>query len=239
MIFSGLNSRISIFFFLIILIGWMVACQGKKTEKYIVYKAESEITIDGNLSETAWAKANVIEGFIYPWNPKREQPVTFRALHDGEFLYLAYKMVDDVIIAPEKVTGEQDLIEQDRVEIYVGPDKSMEKYYCIEMDVKGRKLDYMGRFHRRFDFSWEFNDVEHRGAYTTDGYLIEAAISLQALEDLRVIQDNAFYAGIYRADFHYGQDSTVVHVYASWQDPEVEEPDFHVPASLGIFILDK
>ena len=233
------NSRIPQCGFLIILIGLLAACNGQKTKEYIVNKIDSEITVDGELSELAWSKANVVEGFVYPWASDRSQPITFRALHDGNFIYLAYEMVDDVIIAPDNILDEQDLIEQDRVEIYVGKDDSMEKYYCIEMDVKDRRLDYIGRFHRQFDFSWEFNDVEHKGSFTDEGYLVEAAISLQALDDLGVIKDNAFYAGLYRADFHYGQDSTVVHVYASWLDPEVEEPDFHVPASLGIFKLRK
>jgi hypothetical protein len=219
--------------------GLQMACQEQKTEKYIVKKVDSGITIDGDLSDQAWRSANIIDGFVYPWNPDRIQPITFKALHDGEFLYLAYQMVDDVIIAPDHVTGEQDLIEQDRVEIYIGPDNSMDKYYCIEMDVKGRKLDYIGRFHRQFDFSWEFNDVKHKSSYTSDGYQVEAAISLQALYDLDLISDDAFYGGVYRADFHYDQDSTVVHVYASWLDPQVEDPDFHVPASLGIFKLGK
>jgi hypothetical protein len=225
--------------FIIVLTGFLVTCSGQKTEEYIVKKTEGGITIDGDLSEPAWSTANVIEDFVYPWAPDQSQPTTFRALHDGNFLYLVYEMVDDVIIAPDHVSGEQDLIEQDRVEIYIGPDHSMDKYYCIEMDVKGRKLDYIGRFHRQFDFSWEFNDVGHVGSYKDDGYLVEAAISLEALDELGVIRNSAFHAGVYRADFHYGQDSAVVHVYASWLDPEVEDPDFHVPATLGIFKLGK
>ena len=236
---SRRNPKISGFIFFIILTVFLIACQGRKTEQYIVNKTGEGITVDGYLSEPAWGTANVIDGFVYPWNPDRTQPVIFMALHDGKYLYLAYKMVDDVIIAPDQIAGEQDLIEQDRVEIYVGPDDSMDKYYCIEMDVKGRKLDYLGRYHRQFDFSWEFNDVEHKGLYTDDGYQVEAAISLQALDDLGVIKEDAFYAGVYRADFHYGQDSTVVHVYASWLDPGVKDPDFHVPASLGVFKLGK
>ncbi len=233
------NFRNPAFGFLIILSGMLIACNGQKTEEYLVMRIDSDITIDGDLSEAAWSKANVIDGFVYRWNPDRVQPITFRALHDGDFLYLAYQMVDDVIIASDHVNGEQDLIEQDRVEIYIGPDNSMEKYYCIEMDVKGRKLDYIGRYHRQFDFSWEFNDVEHKGIYTDDGYQVEAAISLDALDDLGVVKDDAFYAGVYRADFHYDPDSTVVHVYASWLDSGAEDPDFHVPASLGIFKLGK
>jgi hypothetical protein len=217
----------------------IISCDNQKPLEYIVNKTKDIITIDGDLSEQAWRNANVISKFVYPWNPDRAQPIVFRALHDDHFLYLSYQMEDDVIIAPDHISGEQDLIEQDRVEIYVAPDKMVGEYYCIEMDVKGRKLDYKGKFHRQFDFSWEFDDVEHKGAYTNDGYLVEAAISLKALEKLDIIQDDVFYAGVYRADFHYGLDSTVVHVYATWLDPEVEEPDFHVPSSLGIFHLSR
>lgn len=217
----------------------LLSCNQQNSGEFIVTKTNDKITIDGEFSEEAWSSSNVISGFVYPWNPENVQPITFRALHDADYLYLAYQMVDDVIIAPDHVSGEQDLIEQDRVEIYLAPDKSMDEYYCIEMDVKGRKLDYKGKFHRQFDFSWEFNDVEHKGVYTDDGYQVEAAISLDALDGLGIIKDDAFYAGVYRADFHYGQDSSVVHVYASWLDPGVEDPDFHVPASLGIFKLEK
>ena len=205
----------------------------------MVNRTGEKITIDGNPSELAWGNANIIPTFEYPWDPKSVQPTTFRALYDDKFLYLSYFMKDDIIIAPDSISGEKDLIEQDRVEIYVAPDKSMEEYYCIEMDVKGRKLDYKGKFHRQFDFSWEFVDVMHQGTYTDEGYQVEAALSLQAIEDLGIIKDDAFYAGVYRADFHYGADSSVVHVYASWLDPKVKEPDFHVPASLGKFYVSK
>jgi len=213
------------------------SCSQQDPGEYVVTKTDDKITIDGELSEQAWNSANVISEFAYRWDPDRAQPILFRAFHDGNFLYLSYQMVDDVIIAPDSITGEQDLIEQDRVEIYLAPDKTMIEYYCIEMDVKGRKLDYMGKFHRQFDFSWEFDDVVHKGTYTDDGYVVEAAISLKALDALGIIKDDAFYAGIYRADFHYGPDSTVVHVYASWIDSQTEDPDFHVPASLGVFHL--
>ena len=195
------------------------SCEQKNVAEYVVIKTNQEIIIDGEFSEEAWNSANVINGFIYPWKPEKAQPTTFRALHDGEYLYLAYQMVDDVIIAPDFVSDERDLIEQDRVEIYFAPDKMTSNYYCIEMDVKGRKLDYMGKYHRQFNFSWEFDDIEHKGIYTGEGYQIEAAISLNALDDLGVIKNNAFSAGVYRADFHYDQDSSVVHVYASWLDP--------------------
>jgi hypothetical protein len=232
------NKWMLVYSFFIILTALLTACNGQKTEEYIVNKIDSGITVDGDLSEPAWNTANIIEDFVYPWKPAHSQPTTFMALHDGDFLYLAYRMVDDVIIAPDLVSGEQDLIEQDRVEIYVAPDKMISDYYCIEMDVKGRKLDYRGKYHRQFDFFWEFNDVTHKGTYTDDGYQIEAAISLQALDDLGVVKDGVLYAGIYRADFHYDHDSSVIHVYATWIDPKVEEPDFHIPASLGIFCLE-
>jgi hypothetical protein len=214
-------------------------CRQLEQADYVVVKTNEEIIIDGDISEKAWNAANVINGFIYPWKPEKAQSTTFRALYDGQFLYLAYQMEDDVIIAPDMVFVETDLIEQDRVEIYFAPDKMITEYYCIEMDVKGRKLDYKGKYHRQFDFAWEFNNMEHRGVYTGDGYQVEAAISLEALDDLGVIKNDAFYAGVYRADFHYGEDSTIVHVYASWLDPEVEEPDFHISTTLGIFHLDR
>lgn len=216
-----------------------MSCRQLEPADYVVVKTNEEIIIDGDISEEAWNAANVINGFIYPWKPEKAQPTTFRALYDDQFLYLAYQMVDDVIIAPDIVSDETDLIEQDRVEIYFAPDKMINDYYCIEMDVKGRKLDYRGKYHRQFDFSWEFDDLKHKGIYTGDGYQVEAAISLEALDDLGVIKDNSFYGGVYRADFHYGQDSSVIHVYASWIDPKVEEPDFHIPATLGVFTLYK
>lgn len=215
------------------------SCDQKDYETYTVNKTEHKITIDGQLSEKAWSSANVITEFQYPWEPEWAQPTTFRALYDDDFLYLGYQMEDDIIIAPDLVTDEQDLIEQDRVEIYVAADKTMREYFCIEMDVKGRKLDYKGKFHRQFDFTWQFEAMDHKGIFTDKGYQVEAAISLNALRDLGVINDASFIAGVYRADFHYGQDSSVVHVYATWLNPSVDEPDFHVPASLGKFRLSK
>lgn len=203
----------------------------------VVELAKPGITIDGRLEEQAWEKARLLKDFCFPWR-EREAPLTeFRALCDQEHFYFVFRVEDNDVVVDEKTKGEEALIGEDRVELYFAPDLELKKYYSFEMDHQGRKLDYSASFHRQFDFSWDFPHLTLAGSRTPEGYIVEGSMPLKALRDLGLpsLESGRLRVGVFRAEFSHGDGPAPVENWISWIDPQTEEEDFHIPATLGIF----
>lgn len=205
---------------------------------YEVVRVESpSVQLDGVLDEPVWQRANVETDFLFPWRDRKAPPTAFRAVCDGETLYFAFEVEDEDVVVDDKTPGEKALIGEDRVEFYFAPDLNLKKYYSVEMDFKGRKLDYLARFHRQFDFDWEFPGIETGGKRTGKGYTIEGKIPLSVLESLGLpsLDSGKLRVGVFRAEFSHGEGEAPIENWISWVDPKTEEEDFHVPGTFGVF----
>ena len=103
-------------------------------------------TIDGDLNDPAWAKAEVIDEF-YQVDPNAGQPATqptiARFMYDDENLYVgiyAYDSEPDRIVATLQARdGSLDV--DDRVRIYIDPELTRRNAYYFEMNALGARVD--------------------------------------------------------------------------------------------------
>ena len=66
-------------------------------------------------------------------------------------------------------------------------------------------------------------------------YIVEGAISKKELKALGLLKENGeMLAGVYRGD---AQSVGGFIYWYPWIDPHVDEPDFHIPATLGRFVF--
>ncbi len=199
-----------------------------------------EITIDGVPDEPDWKKANVEKGFCFPWKDGPAPPTEFRALCDAESLYCCFRVHDEDIVVVEQFKDESDAIGEDRVELYFSPDTQLKKpYYCVEMDSRGRKLDYKAVFFRKFDFSWDFPEFRLAAATLPKEYTVEGSVPLKTLESLGLppLDSGKLNVGVFRAEFSHAEGPKPVENWMSWIDIQTPEEDYHVPGTLGIFRL--
>ncbi len=226
---------------LLLLIAW--GCNSKKNEKEFIVKdlPGANIKIDGRLDEPAWKKANMTEHFIFPWENSGPPLTRFRAFHDADNFYFSYVAQDDEIVSTPTIDDEKDLIEQDRVEIYMALDKDLKKYYCLELGANGYVLSYSGSYHRHLDFSWDCPELKTGAVIHDDGYVVEAAIPIKSLESMgfRVQKPGSkILAAVFRAQFNRLPGDSIAYHWLSWIDPQIDREDFHVPSSFGYFVFE-
>jgi photosystem II stability/assembly factor-like uncharacterized protein len=216
---------------------------------------EAGIVLDGRLDEPAWSKARVEKHFVFPWKKESAPPTEFRAFCDESHFYFGFHVQDADIVVLDRLRDEEDAVLEDRVEMYFGRVDRMQEYYCMEIDSRGRAYDYAARYYRRFDPKWTLAGLEAKGTPVPDGYAVEGRVPLESLEKLmlpRLRPGTKVRFGIYRAEFSHDRSGRPVvqresihtrgrkldgpppiEEWISWIDPKTEEPDFHVPTSLG------
>jgi hypothetical protein len=219
------------------------------------YLPTAKINLDGRAGESVWSKAAVEKHFVFPWKEIAAPATEFRALCDDEHLYFTFRVEDADIFQVDKFRDEQDAIFEDRVEMYFCRDDRLGDYYCIEVGPRGRMFDYRGAYYRRLDPAWNWKGVEAKGSLLEKGYVVEGRISLDSLQALgfpRLRPGVKIRYGMYRAEFSHDRSGRTVEqresihnlgrqlegpppieAWISWVDPQTEEPDFHVPTSLG------
>ena len=221
----------SIIFIFIVTLSSMMCQKNLDSKIYPLHRiGQDMIKIDGVLREPEWQKAVIEKAFSFPWENNTAPTTEFRALYDDDYLYFSFNVVDDEIVVADSIENEKGLIDEDRVEIYFTLDEQLKEYYCIEIDPHGRVLDYSASFHRQFDFSWEWENVVTGGTRTDAGYIVEGVFPLQTLKSLGLPVNNGdtmLRAAVFRAQFHRDSDGKIEEHWLSWQDPSVDEPDFH------------
>ncbi|MCX7887457.1 MAG: exo-alpha-sialidase, partial [Verrucomicrobiae bacterium] len=215
----------------------------------------AKIRLDGKLDEPAWRRAEVERNFVFPWKQAAAPPTEFRALCDEQHLYFAFCAQDDDLVVRDQVEQEDDAVFEDRVEIYFSRDEQMQHYYCLEIDSRGRIFDYRGSYYRRFDTTWHWKGAEARAGALQRGYVVEGRIPLASFAALGfppLRPGVKIRCGLFRAEFSFDRSPTakalrpgihtrgrvvegppIVQEWIAWVDPRTEEPDFHVPTSLG------
>ena len=156
-------------------------------------------------------------------------------IRDGRFRF-SFRVLDSTVHAVETVAYKRDLERGDRVEVFFSPTADMSKrYYCAEIDPRGRVLDYSIVYPRKFDYTWSFRTLEKTCTLTPDGYAVEGSVSVEELKSFG-IDPKRFWIGVFRAD--YDQDEQLV----DWHSKVPHGPgdaDFHRPCMLFEFLSEK
>lgn len=213
------------------------------------------IRVDGRTDEPAWSEAAVERRFQFPWRKEAAPPTEFRAVCDDQCLAFAFQAHDPDIVVLDTLGDKEDVVLEDRVEMFFAPDDRLRNYFCFEIDSRGRAYDYAASYYRRFDPGWSFPGLETAAAPMPGGYVVEGRIPLASLEQLgfpRLRPGVTIRCGLYRAEFSHDRSGRPVEPketihnrgrksvgpppiehWISWVDPQTPEPDFHVPSSLG------
>lgn len=188
------------------------------------------------LSSKDWEQANLLADFSYPWREEIANGTQFRALHDADYLYFRFEVIDHELVAAEEPAGKMAVAQSDRVELFFRKNTAMTPYYCLEMDWKGRLLDNSAHYHRQMDYQWNWpGGLTFQSTPIHQGYRVEGALSKTILKKLGVLKDHIIETGIFRADYQTIPEAQVK--WISWVAPDSPTPDFHIPSAFGILNL--
>ena len=208
-------------------------------KSYEVRYATQPLSITGTGDDQRWSQAPVMTDFSAPWNEGPVPHTQFQALCDEDNFYFLFQAADENIIAPGDPDDKRGVLPSDRVEIFFKSNSAMDPYYCLEMDPRGRVLDYIARYYRNVDFDWEWPDQDLivMASQSEDRYVVEGRITLKSLREMGILKDNRIKAGLFRGDFYpvEGKENEVN--WISWVRPDSEKPDFHIPSAFGEMVL--
>ena len=210
-------------------------------QTYSVKKiSPGSINVNGKGNAVAWAGANVLTNFTYPWESETAPVTSFAALWDGQWLYSLYHVKHDSVITYVNKNDKLEAGASDRVEIFLKTDDKMSPYYCLELDASGRVLDYSAAYYRKMNYNWQWpkEQLIVKTSRTQDGYIVETAIGIQSLKELELLKNNRLQIGLFRAeckDIKHGKSDLR---WLSWIKPQSVEPVFHIPSAFGILMLE-
>lgn len=205
-------------------------------KKYQVKRIEELIEIKGLEKSSLWDKAEVLSDFSFPWNNEEVPKTHFRALHNTVEFFFRFDVENDNVLSFVDKNHKMEVVDSDRVEIFFRKNEALNPYYCLEMDARGRVLDYIAKFYREFDYEWHWpKQLRVIASESKEGYVVEGSIGLDSLRELGILKGNKMEAGLYRGFCtNLPSDKEVASFkWISWMNPVSEKPDFHIPTSFG------
>ncbi len=199
------------------------------------------LMINGLGDHPMWEQAVNLIDFSYPWNEGVPPPMSFKALHDPDWIYGLYRVRDSDAL---NLSMEEDLkvavLKSDRVEIFLRSDEHMDPYYGLEMDALGRTYDFEASFYRKFNagWSWPNDQLMVKGDINEHGYTLEFALGKDLLNKLNLLKKNKLQAGLFRGKCIALKHEEAEFKWISWVRPDSSSPDFHIPSSFGLLILE-
>ena len=205
-----------------------------------IYKVNSikgnRLIISGKSDDPLWERAEVLDDFLSPWSEDPIGTIEFRALHDGQNLYVCYRVQDRSLHIDKTDNSKKSVDNSDRVELFLRSDKNLDPYYCLEIDPMARVQDFIARPNRQFDFTWNWpkEDVVVKSHITDTYFTVEIVLSILSLNKFQLLQnDGHIEAGIYRAKYNQQSNGDFEPTWITWVDPQTETPDFHIASSFG------
>jgi hypothetical protein len=113
--------------------------------RYVSYRASSRISVDGKLSEPAWAATPWSEPFIDIEGDSHPQPrfrTRAKMLWDDEYFYVAVEM-DEPDVWGTLTERDSAIFRDNDFEIFIDPDGDTHEYYELEVNALGTPWDLM------------------------------------------------------------------------------------------------
>ena len=107
---------------------------------YPVYRAESQVKVDGRLDDPAWQRAPVIELVDCTTGKPPRYKTQARLLYDDQWLYVGFHCQDQDIWGT--MTGhDEPIYDEEVVEIFIDPAGSLCTYYELEVSPLNTGFD--------------------------------------------------------------------------------------------------
>lgn len=200
---------------------------------------QNQLTVSGKGDSDLWNKAIVLDDFCSPWDSKTVSRIEFKALWDEEQLFFCFTVYDSEIHIEGKDDSIDSINNSDRVELFFRADRSLNPYYCMEIDTKARVMDFIAYPDKNFNFDWSWpkDDLVVKSSVDKDCFVVEGAIRIASLKKFDLIKNNQIETGIFRAKYSKTDGHDYEPTWITWVNPVTETPNFHIPSSFGILIL--
>lgn len=211
-----------------------------KMKTYVVNKIPlNHLIITGRGDNSLWNDAIDLIDFCSPWKEIKKTETKFKSLWDGSHLFFCFNVFDDSIHINTKDNSNSSINTSDRVELFFRSNKSLNPYYCLEIDPSLRIMDFKGYPNKKLDFNWDWpkKDLIIKSSITSQGFCVEGKISIISLHKLNLIHNDKIETGIYRAKYYKNPQSVFEPIWLTWVNPETEVPNFHIESSFGILKL--
>jgi len=178
-----------------LLLFFLCTYNGKAQKTYSVYKANSDIIIDGKGNDKAWANAEErsFNNFYDIERPTDKQFTKFKMMWDDENLYLLYQCEDKYITARETERDGVPFLD-DCVEIFLIPaDTKLNMHLGFEINPYKASNDfiYLNKIHKNkkmviksyspnFDVEVTIDGTINDNSDIDNGWTLEMAIPLKA-----------------------------------------------------------
>ena len=207
----------------------------------VVRIEKRQLVVTGKGKHPLWDKANTLSDFCSPWNRDIEKIKTleFKALWDECQLFFCFRVEDSEVHIDTTDNSNKSINNSDRVELFFRTNKSLDPYYCLEMDPTPRVMDFKARPNKIFDFDWNWSidDIEVKSSINLMDFTVEEAISIALLTELGLLKEGKIEIGIYRAKYNKQSNGNFDPTWITWVNPNTETPNFHTPTSFGVLNL--
>lgn len=199
----------------------------------------NQLSITGKGDDKLWENAVDLIDFCAPWEDIKNTATKFKALWDESYLFFCFEVVDDTLHINQTDNSVKSINASDRVELFFRSNKSLNPYYCLEIDPTPRIMDFKAYPNKNFDFNWNWpkNDLVVKSSLNPEGFCVEGKISIASLEKLNLIHDHKIETGIYRAKYNEKEKLDFKPIWLTWINPKTATPNFHIASSFGILKL--
>ncbi len=203
-------------------------------------KLQQEIVIDGKLEEECYKNTQPVERFTVAGHPEQEAPTTQAwVFWNEEKMVFTFNCADENIAAKPRSWDEMAVAPQDRVEFYLWSGNEEDQFISFEIAPLGASLEYRTKYYRFFNFGWTPETLNFAVSLTDEGYCMEAELFAEDLAQAKIPLDGGarFRAGLFRSqveDLAKNEEPT----WITWIDASEPFPDFHIPRSVGVFVLE-
>lgn len=206
-----------------------------KPYKLRTYKVKKVAISSNDEKNSFWKQANSLIDFSSPWDDSKIDKIEFKSLYNSENLFFQFKVDDHQTHIHASDDKNDSINNSDRVELFFRSDNSLNPYYCLEIDTKGRIMDFKAKPNKEFDFNWNWpsNEITVKSVVNKDDFIVEITISLESLRDLDLLKNGSIETGIYRAKYHQQKDKIFKPTWITWINPNTKTPNFHILTSFG------
>ncbi|MCL4550449.1 MAG: carbohydrate binding family 9 domain-containing protein [Bacteroidetes bacterium] len=157
--------------------------QNKKTESIKLHSFSVSPKIDGNLQDSVWHNAAVLNNFVQTFPGDNISPSFSTEVllgYDNTALYIGISARDETGSIRATLAKRDDVLNDDHIKIYLDTFNDYRRAYLLIFNPLGIQQD--GIFVEGVEPDYNVDIVmESRGIITTDGYSIEIAIPFSSL----------------------------------------------------------